>query len=226
MLARREAELGDGWHFVHTCSDACLTSPVGGRASGVITRLELLMDTVVLDPEVEAALGSFSFGGGLTREALAMMRSARVDMASGVELSDKVERTDHVVVDDPEVVIRVHRPVGVSEPLPCVYSVHGGGYIVGSYTMDDPRFDDLSPRMPCVGVSVEYRLAPETTYPGPLDDCYAGLQWVWEHAKEIGVDRDRIGVPGTRAGGGLAAALALLVRDRGEVSLAVPLPRL
>src|SRR5215510_271081 len=182
------------------------------------------MDSVVLDPEVEAALGSFSFGGGLTREALTMMRSARVDMGSGVELSDKVERADYEVVEGhPEVVIRVHRPVGISEPLPCVYSIHGGGYIVGSYTMDDPRFDDLSPRMPCVGVSVEYRLAPETPYPGPLDDCYAGLQWVWEHAKEIGVDRDRIGVSGTSAGGGLAAALALLVRDRGEMSLAFQL---
>jgi len=180
------------------------------------------MDRVVLDPEVEAALGSFSMPA-FSGDALALMRSARADMMATGELSDAVERTGHVVVDDPEVVVRVHRPVGHADPLPCVYSIHGGGYIVGSYTMDDPRFDDWSARMPCVGVSVEYRLAPDTPYPGPLDDCYAGLRWTWEHAAEIGVDPDRIGISGTSAGGGLAAALALLARDRGEIPIAFQL---
>ena len=69
-------------------------------------------------------------------------------------------------------------------------------------------------------MSVDYRLAPETPYPGPLEDCYRGLVWMVEHADELGVDPDNIGVMGLSAGAGLAAALALLARERGEVSLA------
>jgi acetyl esterase/lipase len=72
-------------------------------------------------------------------------------------------------------------------------------------------------------VSVEYRLAPETAYPGPLDDCYAGLRWTLEHAEELGIAPDRIGISGVSAGGGLAAALALLARDRAEVPVAFQL---
>src|SRR5919106_5139412 len=74
-----------------------------------------------------------------------------------------------------------------------------------------------------VGVSVEYRLAPETPYPGPLHDCYAALCWTHEHADELGVDPSRIGIAGVSAGGGLAAGLALLARDRGEVRVAFQL---
>jgi acetyl esterase/lipase len=68
-------------------------------------------------------------------------------------------------------------------------------------------------------VSVEYRLAPETPFPGPLEDCYLGLKWTFEHHRELGIDPGHIGIGGTSAGGGLAAALALLARDRGEVPL-------
>ena len=72
-------------------------------------------------------------------------------------------------------------------------------------------------------MSVEYRLAPEAPYPGPLDDCYAGLRWTHEHAAELGIAPDRIGIAGVSAGGGLAAGLALLARDRGEVPVAFQL---
>ena len=144
-------------------------------------------------------------------------------MFAGVPLSDGVERTDHVVSEDPRVVVRVHRPKGIDGPLPCVYSIHGGGYVLGSYDMDDAKFDRQCVHFPCVGVSVEYRLAPEAPYPGPLDDCYAGLRWTHEHAAELGIAPDRIGISGVSAGGGLAAALALLARDRGEVPVAFQL---
>ncbi len=135
------------------------------------------------------------------------------------ELSANVERTEHIVPGDPDINVRVHRPVGVDGPLPCIYSIHGGGYVIGSYDMDDVKFDRWCQQFGIVGVSVEYRLAPETPYPGPLDDCYRGLKWAHDNHEMLGIDPARIGLTGVSAGGGLAAGLALLARDRGEVPL-------
>ena len=179
------------------------------------------MDQVLLDREVAAGLAAMP-PLEFTPESVAVMRETPGVFAA-VELSDAVERTDHVVSEDPHVVVRVHRAKSETGVLPCVYSIHGGGYIIGSYAMDDAKFDTWCVSMPCVGVSVEYRLAPETAYPGPLEDCYAGLKWTYDHADELGIDRDRLGIAGVSAGGGLAAALALLARDRGEVPLAYQL---
>jgi acetyl esterase/lipase len=137
--------------------------------------------------------------------------------------SDAVERADHVVSDDPDVWVRVYRPKGLPAPAACLYSVHGGGYVSGYCGMADPIFDRYCVEFGCVGVSVEYRLAPETPYPGPLEDCYLGLRWTFEHAADLGVDPARIGIEGASAGGGLASALALLARDRGEVDIAFQL---
>ena len=81
-------------------------------------------------------------------------------------LSDNVVRTEHVVPGDPPVRVRVHRPVGVEGRLPAVVTIHGGGYVIGSYDMDDPLLDRWCPSLGVVGVSVEYRLAPETPLPG------------------------------------------------------------
>jgi acetyl esterase/lipase len=167
-------------------------------------------------PEIAKLVSSFPIPD-LGPESLATLRQGMGAMP--VELSDAVKREDILVPGDPGVVIRVHRPVGVEGPLPCYYAIHGGGYIMGSYSMDDARFDAWCPKFNCVGVSVEYRLAPETPYPGPLEDCYLGLKWVYENHEELGVLPDHIGIGGVSAGGGLAAALALLARDRGEVPL-------
>ena len=101
--------------------------------------------------------------------------------------------------------------------------MHGGGYVIGSKELDGPLLDGLCLELGVVGVSVDYRLAPETPYPGPLEDCYRGLLWAFDHADELGIDRDRIGVMGSSAGGGLAAALVMLARDRAQMSLAFQL---
>ncbi len=169
-----------------------------------------------LDAEVAALIAEIPIGT-FDAESLPVIRS--LSLAAPVELSDAVVREEHVVQASPEVRVRVHRPVGAEGLLPCFYSIHGGGFVIGSYDMDDPRFDAWCPKFGCVGVSVEYRLAPETTYPGAIEDCYTGLKWVHDHHGEIGVDPDRIGIGGVSAGGGLAAALALMARDRGEIPL-------
>ncbi len=172
----------------------------------------------LLDPAIAKAVQALPFEA-LTDEQVAMIRSVQLPS----QVSDAVERTDHVLPGEPPVSVRVHRAKGASGALPCVYSIHGGGYVIGSNSMDDALFDQLCPALELVGVSVEYRLAPEAPYPGPLEDCYRGLKWTFEHADELGIDPTRIGIRGISAGGGLAAALALLARDRGEVSIAFQL---
>lgn len=181
----------------------------------------------LIDPDVAEALAALPVDlgallGSLTDDAVAGVRELMAQMPVP-ELSDAVERTDHVVDESTGVVVRVHRSTSVSGHAPCVYWMHGGGLVLGSYTGEDARFDRWCQIFGIVGVSVEYRLAPETPYPGPLDDCYAGLRWVYEHADEIGVDRTCIGIGGASAGGGLAAGLALLARDRGEIPVAFQL---
>ena len=174
-----------------------------------------------LDPEVAAVAALVPFDD-LDAELLAAFRIA-IAMEPQPSLSSPVSRTDILAPGDPAVPLRVHRASGGDDARPCVYSIHGGGYVLGSNTMDDARFEDWCPNLGVVGVSVDYRLAPETPYPGPLDDCYRGLVWTYEHAGELGIDPGRIGIMGVSAGGGLAAALALLARDRGEVPLAFQL---
>ncbi|GGU96274.1 esterase [Streptomyces albospinus] len=108
------------------------------------------------------------------------------------------------------------RPAGIAGPLPLLYYMHGGGMIAGNAWSVLPRLlREWALTLELAVVSVEYRLAPQAQYPGPVEDCYAGFVWVTEHAARLGIDADRIIIGGKSAGGGLAAALALLTRDRG-----------
>lgn len=137
--------------------------------------------------------------------------------------SGTVEHADDLVPGrrgDPDVPVRLHRERGIAEPRPALISLHAGGYVMGTHLADDGRFDRWSPFLRCVGVSVGYRLAPETPFPGPLEDCYAALRWAYQNAGDLGIDPGRIGIIGGSAGGGLAAGLALLARDRAEIPVA------
>lgn len=119
----------------------------------------------------------------------------------------------------PDVGLRIFEHPGAGDSdertgRPCLYWIHGGGMIFGSARNPDARLDRWAEELGCVVVSVEYRLAPEHPYPAPMEDCYAGLTWTVEHAAELGIDASRIVVAGASAGGGLAAGLCLLARDR------------
>jgi acetyl esterase/lipase len=103
---------------------------------------------------------------------------------------------------------------------PAILHIHGGGYISGAAVDAVHDLQELATTLDCVIVTVDYRLAPETPFPGSLEDNYAALRWLHANAGELGVDRQRIAVMGESAGGGHAAMLAIAARDRGEVPLA------
>lgn len=121
----------------------------------------------------------------------------------------------------PDVRIYVVGARAQGAPRPAVLHIHGGGYVVGSALQSVRPMQELAKRHDCVAVTVDYRLAPETKFPGSLEDNYAALRWLHSHANELGVDRDRIAVMGESAGGGHAAALAIAARDRGEFAIAL-----
>jgi triacylglycerol lipase len=120
----------------------------------------------------------------------------------------------------PPVRILVHRPTEITQPVPAILHIHGGGYVIGSPDTATAAHPDMVKDLGCAIFSVDYRLAPETVFPGAVEDCYAALRWITEHAAELRIDPRRIGVMGESAGGGLAAGLALLARDRNEFPLA------
>ena len=119
----------------------------------------------------------------------------------------------------PDVRIRIYKPTDQSENLPGLLWIHGGGYVMGGIDGDDYPCKLRVKKVGCIVVSVDYRLAPENPYPAPLEDCYAALKWMTDHADELGLDKTRIAIGGGSAGGGLTAALALLVRDRAELDI-------
>jgi acetyl esterase/lipase len=110
---------------------------------------------------------------------------------------------------------RIHRPpAGRRSPAPGVLYVHGGGYVIGTAELGDSFCARLAQHLGVVVAAVDYRLAPEHPYPTPLEDTHAALRWLAEQPQ---VDAERIALVGDSAGGGLAAGLALLVRDLGEI---------
>ncbi|MFF3859620.1 alpha/beta hydrolase [Streptomyces sp. NPDC002209] len=118
--------------------------------------------------------------------------------------------------DGREVTLVSAWPAGITGPLPLLYYMHGGGMIMGNAWSVLPRLlREWALPLRLAVISVEYRLAPQAQYLEPVEDCHAGLVWAADHAAGLGLDPDRIVVGGKSAGGGLAAALALLTRDRG-----------
>ena len=115
--------------------------------------------------------------------------------------------------------VRIYQAASSLASAPALYWIHGGGMVMGNLDQSDAYCADIAHAVGVVVVSVDYRVAPEYPFPTPLEDCYVGLRWVVRSAEALGVDRARIAIGGSSAGAGLAAGLALLARDRGEVSV-------
>ena len=115
----------------------------------------------------------------------------------------------------PDLSVLICRPADVGTRAPAIYYVHGGGMVMGDNRTGLDYVLDWAEQLGMFVLSVEYRLAPENPHPAPIEDCYAGLVWTATHGTELGVDAGRVLLVGKSAGGGLAAAVALLARDRG-----------
>lgn len=124
----------------------------------------------------------------------------------------------------PDVRILVYKPTEPADrPRPACLHIHGGGYVLGGPEINDAFNLATAAELDCVVVSVDYRLAPETRFPGALEDCYAALEWLARSADYLEIDLDRIAIVGESAGGGHAAALAIYARDRGEIPICLQL---
>lgn len=108
--------------------------------------------------------------------------------------------------------VRMYRPQS-DGPLPMLMYFNGGGFVVGSLNTSDSICRALASMVPCMVVSVGYRLAPEHPFPAAVDDCYTAVKWAADHATEFGADSRRIAVAGDSSGGNLAAVMALMARD-------------
>ncbi|GAA1540113.1 alpha/beta hydrolase [Actinomadura kijaniata] len=136
----------------------------------------------------------------------------------------KADRAEHrVPVPGGEIAVRVFTPPGADGPLPVHLHVHGGGWWLGSHEPHDVACARLAVDAGCAVVSPDHRLAPEHPFPAPAEDVYATLLWTVEHAAGLGVDPGRVSVGGVSSGGNLAAAAALMARDRGGPALAAQL---
>lgn len=139
-------------------------------------------------------------------------------MRAWTRLQDLRPTPGHVEVISvrPGLGVRLHRPAGLTPPAPALLWIHGGGYVMGTAKQVDGLCRRFSHQLGITVASVEYRLAPEHPYPAALEDCYSALTWL---AGLPTVDSGRVVI----GGGGLAAALALLARDRGDVTPALQL---
>lgn len=140
-------------------------------------------------------------------------RLRKPDRPTGLRVDDH-----HAVASDGhEVLVRLYRPAGLPSPAPVLFWIHGGGMVLGSVANDDDYCISQASHVNIAVASVEYRLAPEHPFPVPVEDSYAGLRWLSQHASDLGLDSERIAVGGASAGGGIAAGVVLVARDRGEV---------
>jgi acetyl esterase len=176
-----------------------------------------------LNRDVDAVLHQISASGlpSMSDMSVLQAREKAVAFASMQGNSENVGRVLDILVTGAAGLLsaRIYHP-RPGRVLPLVVYFHGGGWIIGSVDIADKAARSLANASQCVVASVEYRLSPDTKFPGPLEDCYAATLWLSEHADDIEADRRRLAVVGDSAGGNLAAAVALMARDRGTPHIA------
>ena len=182
----------------------------------------------ITDPQLAAGLAQFEqvVPDGITLDDIPATRQfltgLTAAMAAAVPDITGVVISDHYAPGPegaPDVMVRIYQPEDRRDSLPGLLWIHGGGFVLGNVEGDDLKAKGLALALNCVVASVEYRLAPEHPFPAPLQDCYAALKWLSQSADQFGINTARIAIGGPSAGGGLAAGLGLLARDRAEVDI-------
>lgn len=175
-----------------------------------------------LDPELNALLADVPLVPRITPQLLTQLRGMPSTPVESLLEGRAVDRREITVPapDGAGIPMTVLAPAGAGPAAPCVYWMHGGGMIMGDRfsQLDIPlEWLDL---LGAVVVTVDYRLAPEAGGATPVEDCYRGLLWIADHAGDLGIDPGRVVVAGASAGGGLAAGVTLMARDRGTPPIA------
>jgi acetyl esterase len=190
-------------------------------AEPCVTRHRVRRTTVPVAPEL-APYCTPPGQGAVEMPDLTELRPGFEAMASMWDLAEPstLRSVEQGTIPGPagDIPVVVYTPEGGSDaagPLPLLLFLHGGGFFLGSPHSHGPVARELAARAGRVVVSVDYRLTPEHAFPAAVDDCYAALQWVAEHAGELGGDPAHLAVAGDSAGGNLTAVLALRARDEG-----------
>lgn len=169
-------------------------------------------------PELAPAIETFpnmDFETGLEEIRAGFMSRDLPPLPPGLEHAQVEDRTIPGPAGAPDVRVLIYSPPGPAKgKRPAICHIHGGGYVIGRADIGDIPNRMLALTLGCVVVSVDYRKAPETIWPGALEDCYATLTWMAANADALGIDTDRIAIAGESAGGGHAAALAIHARDK------------
>ncbi|MFJ1709231.1 alpha/beta hydrolase [Kitasatospora sp. NPDC088346] len=179
-----------------------------------------------IDSELAAALQAVPIGpnGVFDLTDIPTTRQAVRALADSIAstIPDELTVTAHEIqvprAEGPEVPIVLLLPQNAPGPLPVLVWFHAGGQVLGFAAQDTPWLKPLSAALGCAIVSVDYRLAPETPAPGAAEDGYTAYQWISDNATDLGLDPTRVGLVGQSGGGGIAAATALLIRDRGAAA--------
>jgi acetyl esterase/lipase len=183
--------------------------------------------SLTFDPEIAAALTAMAESGftpppvGDIAGRRAMWEPIIRAAGTAQPIPADVTTSEHYATaeDGAQIEMRWYAKEGAT-PGPAVLFFHGGGYIFGHIDLFDGPVSRYVSASGVPMLSVEYRRAPERPFPTPLEDSYTALQWLHDHASELNVDTDRIGVMGDSAGGGMAAALTILARERGGPKIA------
>ena len=178
-------------------------------------------------PELAPGLENFpsmDFEQGLDQIRAGFTDREMPPLPAGLEHAQVEDRTIPGPAGGPDVRVLIYTPPGKAEgKRPAICHIHGGGYVVGRADMGDFSNRALALTLGCVVVSVDYRKAPETQWPGARDDCYAALTWMCDNADTLGIDADRIAIAGESAGGGHAAAVAIHARNVGGPKIVLQL---
>ncbi len=168
----------------------------------------------LVDPELLPLLDSWP-QVALSHDNLAEVRRlSRLPAAEPVGEAMRVRLSLERPADTADAAMRIYTPADGEGPWPCIFHIHGGGYVMGAAEAQDAQHRAMVVDLACIIVSTDYRLAPETPAPGAAEDCYAGLSWIVANAARLNIDPGRIGIMGESAGAGLAASVTQMARDR------------